>query len=212
VLPKPTLPTRWADVSAVNRVAVDPGLRDVGFPPGTIVPSGENNERQYEVGEWLTWLAQFLFVWNSHQYLFLSSADLVLFTGSPTPTSAPNSIPDGVDVSFPDDGTIRYAMTRVVVAGNDARLRFAWGTKTGPQNIGVFWTLLRPTSATNPFGAVTGDSGTFAIAASSGTQAESIDAALTPGVYLLQVTLGITGSTGTNSLNSLRLALTYGAP
>jgi hypothetical protein len=54
---RPTLPTRWADVSAINRVAVDPGLRDVGFPSGSIVPSGENNERQYEVGEWLGYLS-----------------------------------------------------------------------------------------------------------------------------------------------------------
>jgi hypothetical protein len=212
VLPKPTVPTRFADTSAVNRVAIDPGLRDVGFPPGTIVPSGENNQREFEVGEWLTWLAQFLFVWNSHQYLFLSSADRVTFTGSPTPTSAPSLIPDGVDVSFPNNGTIEYSMTRVVVAGNDARLRFAWGTKTGAENIAVTWSLIRPTSATNPFGSVFGDGGAFSITASSGTQAESIDAALTPGVYLLTVTLGITGSTGTNSLNSLRLALTYGTP
>lgn len=54
---RPTSPTRFADVSSVNRTAIDPSLRDVGFASGAIIPAGENNQRDYEVGEWLTYLS-----------------------------------------------------------------------------------------------------------------------------------------------------------
>lgn len=54
---RPSSPTRWADTAATNRTAIDTGLRDVGFPSGALIPAGENNQRDYEVGEWLTYLS-----------------------------------------------------------------------------------------------------------------------------------------------------------
>ena len=54
---RPTSPTRWADTASTNRTAIDTGLRDVGFPAGALIPAGENNQRDFEVGEWLTYLS-----------------------------------------------------------------------------------------------------------------------------------------------------------
>lgn len=54
---RPSSPTRFADTSAVNRGAIDTGLRDVGFPAGAIIPAAQNNQRNFEVGEWLTYLS-----------------------------------------------------------------------------------------------------------------------------------------------------------
>lgn len=54
---RPSSPTRWADTASTNRATIDTGLRDVGFPSGALIPAGENNQRDYEVGEWLTYLS-----------------------------------------------------------------------------------------------------------------------------------------------------------
>lgn len=52
---KPTYPIRWADVSAIYREPIDPGLRDVGFPPGTPIPAGENNTLFNQRGGWISY-------------------------------------------------------------------------------------------------------------------------------------------------------------
>jgi len=54
---RPTSPTRFADTTSDRRTAITTGLRDKGWKPGDEVDAGTQNQREYEVGEWLGYLA-----------------------------------------------------------------------------------------------------------------------------------------------------------
>lgn len=211
-MPRPTrVPDAFA-TDAGTRVAPTAGRLARGYEPGLPVPPLTHNDQWGLNTDWIRYLALDI-PYNAHLYLFLTTADQITTTGSPAPTSAVNPLSDRVDISFGGNGTLTYRFTRVVLAGETAKIRLRWGAKTGSEDIRVDWSLFRPTSAASPFvSAGSGAIGAITISAGSGEGSIDIPDSLSPGIYAVDILFTVSGSTGTNGLDGIQCAITYGTP